>query len=198
MTVSTACGRWPEELRFPPPVMKSKPSCVCPRSDGFDSGCSFLAARLNRLGERWKLVEPTCERQRAGRVETVVTVVGVWLSGVSGGFDSGRSFFAARLNQLGERWKLVEPPCSLCELGVSKPRCRCLGTCGRVWLPDAGWFRHSRSLALTCWLNRLRGRGNRLRPQASREFDEMPGLPSWTILPGFRLRPGSTPSNSVR
>ena len=57
------------------------------------------------------MVEPTCERQRAGRVETVVTVVGVWLPGVSGGFDSGRSFFAARLNQLGERWKLVEPTC---------------------------------------------------------------------------------------
>jgi len=73
---------------------------ACPRSDGFDSGCSFLAARLNQLGERWKLVEPTCERQRAGRVETVVTVVGVWLPGVSGGFDPGCSFFAARLDRL--------------------------------------------------------------------------------------------------
>jgi len=30
----------------------------------------------------------------------MVTVVGVWLPGVSGGFDSGRSFLAARLNRL--------------------------------------------------------------------------------------------------
>ena len=50
----------------------------------------------------------------------------------------------------------------------------------------------------TCRRNRPQERGNWLRPQASREFDEMPGRPSWTILPGFRLRPGSTPSNSVR
>jgi len=86
----------------------------------------------------------------------VVTVVGVWLPGVSGGFDSGRSFFAARLNRLDVFWSWLSRPASVSELVVSKPRCRCLGTCGRVWLPDAGWFRHSRSLALTCWLNRLR------------------------------------------
>ena len=55
---------------------------ACPRSDGFDLGCSFFAARLNQLGERWKLVEPTCERQRAGRVETVVQVSGDLWSGL--------------------------------------------------------------------------------------------------------------------
>ena len=60
-----------------------------PGAGGFDSGRSFVAARLNRLrGEDahvlaqpalfwWKLVEPACERQRAGRVGTVVTVAGV-------------------------------------------------------------------------------------------------------------------------
>ena len=53
---------------------------------GFDSGRSFLAPRLNRLWEgcsrpaqaAWgrKLVEPACERQRVGRVETIS-----WVSG---------------------------------------------------------------------------------------------------------------------
>ena len=45
-------------------------------SCGFDSGRLFLAPRLNRLGEG-KLVEPACERQRVGRVETLVTLSGV-------------------------------------------------------------------------------------------------------------------------
>ena len=55
---------------------------------GFDSGCSFLAARLNRLvwGE-------------AGRVEAMVAWGRVCFS-VAGGFDSGCSFLAARLNRL--------------------------------------------------------------------------------------------------
>ena len=61
---------------------------------GFDSGCSFLAARLNRLVFP-KLVEPTRERKRVGRVETVVRVVGVLgrvcRSG-AGGFDSAVRF----------------------------------------------------------------------------------------------------------
>ena len=108
---------------------------ACPRSDGFDSGCSFLAARLNQLGERWKLVEPTCERQRAGRVETKVQVSGDLWSGfgyrMQGGFDSGRSFFAARLNQLGERWKLVEPTCERQRAG----RVETVVTVVGVWLP---------------------------------------------------------------
>ena len=51
-----------------------------------------------------KPVEPTCERQRVGRVETMVWVSGDLGSGfgyrVWGGFDSGRSFFATRLNRL--------------------------------------------------------------------------------------------------
>ena len=45
---------------------------------GFDSGRSFLAARLNRLVFP-KLVESIRERQRVGRVETVV-----WVSGEQG------------------------------------------------------------------------------------------------------------------
>ena len=51
-----------------------------------------------------KPVEPTCERQRVGRVETMVWVSGDLGSGsgyrVWGGFDSGRSFLATRLNRL--------------------------------------------------------------------------------------------------
>ena len=64
---------------------------------------STRVARSSRPGStslwEWKLVEPTCERQRVGRVETGVSVVGFWLPG-AGGFDSGRSFLAPRLNQL--------------------------------------------------------------------------------------------------
>ena len=79
-----------------------------PGAGGFDSGRSFVAARLNRLrGEDahvlaqpalfwWKLVEPACERQRVGRVETMVTLSGVLWSGfgcrVWGGFDSAVRF----------------------------------------------------------------------------------------------------------
>ena len=51
------------------------------------------------------MVEPACERQRVGRVETMVRVSGVLWSGsgyrARGGFDSGCSFLATRLNQLG-------------------------------------------------------------------------------------------------
>ena len=69
-----------------------------PGAGVFDSGRSFVAARLNRLrGEDahvlaqpalfwWKLVEPACERQRVGRVETSCACLGnlggFWLSGV--------------------------------------------------------------------------------------------------------------------
>ena len=42
---------------------------------GFDSDCSFVAVRLNRLGGGM-VVEPACERQRVGRVETGVRVSG--------------------------------------------------------------------------------------------------------------------------
>ncbi len=59
-------------------------------------------------------VGPACERQRVGRVETVVGVFGELVVGFGcrfrGGFDSGWSFVAARLNRL-VRGKL----------GVSKP-----------------------------------------------------------------------------
>ena len=52
--------------------------------------------------------------------------------------------------------KLVEPACSLCELVVSKPSCGCPGGWGRVLVTGCQWwFRLSRSLALTCWLNQL-------------------------------------------
>lgn len=37
------------------------------------------------------MVELACERQRVGRVETMVTVVGFWLP-VAGGFDSAVRF----------------------------------------------------------------------------------------------------------
>ena len=40
---------------------------------------------------------------RAGRVETMVALSGFWLPGAGGGFDSDRSFLAARLNQLQKR-----------------------------------------------------------------------------------------------
>ena len=54
---------------------------------------------------------------------------------------------------------VVEPDRELLgEQSVLKPSCGCLGTCGRVRLSAARWFRLSRSLALTSWLNRLRGR----------------------------------------
>ena len=91
---------------------------------------------------------------------------------------------------------------SVSELVVAKPL-----ACVRM--PVLGVFDTTSSLLVarfdrcdgrmsTCRSNRPQEQGNRLRPQASREFDEMPGRPSWTILPGFRLRPGSTPSNNVR
>ena len=71
-----------------------------PGAGGFDSGRSFVAARLNRLrGEDahvlaqpalfwWKLVEPACERQRVGRVETSCACPGSrGRSGPGGAFD---------------------------------------------------------------------------------------------------------------
>ena len=53
--------------------------------------------------------------------------------------------------------ELVEPPCSLCEQGVSKPSCACPGSCGRVRFSGAGGFDSAVRMNLTCWLNRLRG-----------------------------------------
>ena len=71
------------------------------------------------------MVEPACERQRVGRVETMVWVFGVLWSGsgyrVWGGFDSGRSFPRAPAQPALPSLKLVEPACSLCELVVSEP-----------------------------------------------------------------------------
>ena len=88
-------------------------------SCGFDSGRLFLAPRLNRLGEG-KLVEPACERQRVGRVETMVTWVEyvVRLPVVS--------TRVARSSRPGStslwEWKLVEPILtSVSEWVVSKP-----------------------------------------------------------------------------
>ena len=72
-----------------------------------------------------KLVEPTCERQRVGRVETMVTLSGVLWSGfgcrVWGGFDSAVRFAHVLAQPASGERKLVEPACSLCELVVSKP-----------------------------------------------------------------------------
>jgi len=51
--------------------------------------------------------------------------------------------------------KLVEPTCELCEWVVSKPLAGVRGVVVGFWLPGVGWFRLSRSLALTCWLNQL-------------------------------------------
>ena len=81
---------------------------------GFDSGCSFLAARLNRLVFP-KLVEPTRERQRVGRVETVVGVSGVLGVGfvvrVPGVSTQPFASLTRWLNQLGKwvprRWGMA-------------------------------------------------------------------------------------------
>ena len=65
---------------------------------------------------------------------------------------------AARFEPALSSLKLVEPACSLCELVVSKPSCGCPGSWGRVLATGCQWwFRLSRSLALTCWLNQLQG-----------------------------------------
>ena len=97
------------------------------------------------------LAEPH-ERQRVGCVETLVTVFGFWLPG-AGGFDSGRSFVAARLNRLrGEDahvlaqpalfwWKLVEPACERQRVGRVETSCACPGNLGGFWLPGVGWCR---------------------------------------------------------
>ena len=91
-------------------------------SCGFDSGRSFLAARLNRLGE-WKLVEPTCESQRVGRVETVVT-----LSGVLGAGSTHRvpvvvstQPFASLTCWLNRLWKGARSPAQPALEGCSRP-----------------------------------------------------------------------------
>ena len=57
-----------------------------------------------------KLVEPACERQRVGRVETMVTVVGFWLP-VAGGFDSAVRFAHVLAQPALFFLKLVEPAC---------------------------------------------------------------------------------------
>ena len=97
------------------------------------------------------LAEPH-ERQRVGCVETLVTVFGFWLPG-AGGFDSGRSFVAARLNRLrGEDahvlaqpalfwWKLVEPACERQRVGRVETSCACPGNLGGFWLSGVGWCR---------------------------------------------------------
>ena len=81
----------------------------CSGVGGFDSGRSFLAPRLNQR-RGWKLVEPACERQRVGRVETMVTVVGFWLP-VAGGFDSAVRFAHVLAQPALFFLKLVEPAC---------------------------------------------------------------------------------------
>ena len=112
------------------------------------------------------LAEPH-ERQRVGCVETLVTVFGFWLPG-AGGFDSGRSFVAARLNRLrGEdahvlaqpalpSLKLVEPACERQRVGRVETSCACPGNLGGFWLSVWGGVGSGRSF-LAARLNRLRG-----------------------------------------
>ena len=55
----------------------------CSAAGGFDSAVRFAHVLAQPALFFLKLVEPTCERQRVGRVETMVTVIGVWWSGLS-------------------------------------------------------------------------------------------------------------------
>ena len=85
---------------------------------GLTSGCGVVStwvARSSRPGstglEVVKLVEPACERQRVGRVETMVTLSGVLWSGfgcrVWGGFDSAVRFahvLAQPASEKGRSW----------------------------------------------------------------------------------------------
>ena len=62
------------------------------------------------------MVEPVCERQRVGRVETMVTVVGFWLP-VAGGFDSAVRFARVLAQPALFFLKLVEPVCERQRVG---------------------------------------------------------------------------------
>ena len=92
MTVSTACGRWPEELRFPPPVMKSKPFL---RVQG--ATVSTRAARSSRPGSTslgrggsW-LSRPASEASGSCRNQGV----GVWGIVVGSGYRMRGGFDTA-------------------------------------------------------------------------------------------------------
>ena len=113
-------------------------------------GCrvvSTRAARSSRPGSTGlffpKLVEPVCERQRVGRVETVVRVVGVLgrvcRSGV-GGFDSAVRW-RSRAGSTGLFFpKLVEPVCERQRVGRVETVVRVVGVLGRVCRSGVGGF----------------------------------------------------------
>ena len=77
----------------------------------------------------WKLVEPACERQRVGRVETMVTVVGFWLP-VAGGFDSAVRFAHVLAQPALFFLKLVEPACERPRVGRVETMVRVSGVLG--------------------------------------------------------------------
>ena len=89
-------------------------------SSGFDSAVRFAHVLAQPALSFLKLVEPACERQRVGRVETVVGVSGVLGSGLTtgcrwwfrlsrslrsraGSTSFGEGGFTSRLNQLRKR-----------------------------------------------------------------------------------------------
>ena len=64
----------------------------CSGAGGFDSAVRFAHVLAQPALFFLKLVEPTCERQRVGRVETRGSAsVGLW-SRLRGGFDSAVRF----------------------------------------------------------------------------------------------------------
>ena len=111
---------------------------------GFDSGCSFLAVRLNRL------CPPRSWLSRSASVsEWVVSKPLAGFRGVRGGFwFSGVGWF--RLGLLLRRGP-AQPACgggswlsrsaSVSERVVSKPLAGFRGVGVRFWLPGVGWFR---------------------------------------------------------
>ena len=125
MTVSTACGRWPEELRFPPPVMKSKPFL---RVQG--ATVSTRVARSSQPGSTslgrcgsW-LSPPASEASGScrNRGDFVWGLGGGFYSpGVSSGFDSAVRFAHVLAQPALFFLKLVEPAC---ECDVSGHGCR--------------------------------------------------------------------------
>ena len=115
-----------------------------------------------------KLIEPACERQRVGRVETMLTVVGFWLP-VAGGFDSAVRFAHVLAQPALFFLKLVEPACERQRVGRVETMVRVSGVLGSGLCTGCRWwFRLSRSLRSRAgstsfgeggfmgWLNRLR------------------------------------------
>ena len=102
-----------------------------------------------------KLVEPTCERQRVGRVETVVRVVGVLWSGLptGSGVVSTQPFAGAHvLAQPALSFlKLVEPACERQRVGRVETRGARLWACGRLRGGFDSAVRFAHALAEPAW-----------------------------------------------